>query len=497
MKNKIIENLIDSYKSVMPIAIIVIILSFLLKISNSIIISFVVSSIFLIFGITFFTTGADISIVEIGKSMGNFLVKKSKLWLTLIVTLILGIVITLSEPDLMVLASELPSIPNSLMVILVSIGIGIFLMLGVFRIIKRKSYRKMMSISLFVIMILLYFTNTNFVSVSFDAAGVTTGPLSVPVIVAFGYGIARMRSDKESTGDVFGLGGLASMGPVIVLLILGLFYKTDSFFDTTGFISNMGIFDKIISSLISSFKEIIISLSPIVILFILSTFFGNKISKEKIIKIVLGLLLTILGLTLFLTGAKSGFIEMGYLLGVEISGSNYKDFIIPLGLILGYIIITAEPAIKVLTKQISDLTEGSISRKMINLSLSIGVSIAVSLSLSRIIYNIPMIYIIVPGYFIAALLMYFTPKIFINIAFDSGGAACGALTTSFLLPLCIGVCTYLERNVLSLAFGVGSLVCLTPIITIELLGIIYDYKLKLLKSKRNDFDETIIDYEVA
>ena len=496
MQNKIKENLIDSYKSVIPLSVIIIILAFLLKIKSDVIISFIISSIFLILGIAFFTTGADISIVEIGKSLGNYLVKKSKLFLTLIVTLVLGIVITLSEPDLMVLASEIPSIPNKLMITLVSLGIGIFLMLGVYRIIKRKSYRRLMSISLLIIFILLYFTNSNFVSISFDAAGVTTGPLSVPVIVAFGYGIAKFRRDKDSTSDVFGLGGLASMGPVIVLLILGLFYKTGSYFDTTSFISNISIFEKITTSIISGFKEIIISISPIVLLFILSIIFGNKITKEEIIKIILGLLLTILGLTLFIAGAKSGFIEMGYLLGNEIASSNYQDFLIPLGLILGYIIITAEPAIKVLTKQISDLTMGSISRKMINLSLSIGVAVAVSLSLARVLYDIPMIYIIVPGYFIVSLLMYYTPKMFITIAFDSGGAACGALTTSFLLPLCIGVATYLEKNVLSLAFGVGSLVCLTPIITIQLLGIIYDYKLKSLRTKQN-LDETIIDYEVS
>lgn len=496
MKKKLIENLIDSYKSVIPISIIIVILSYLLNISNITIYSFILSSIFLIFGITFFTTGAEISIVEIGKSIGNFLVKKGKIFLTLIVTLIMGIVITMSEPDLMVLASELPSIPNSLMIVLVSFGIGLFLMLGVFRIIKRKSYKKIMTISLMIIMFLLYFTSMDFVSVSFDAAGTTTGPLSVPVIVAFGYGIAKFRSDKDSTGDVFGLGGLASMGPVIVLLILGLFYKTGSYFDTTGFVSDLGILDRIINSFVASFKEIIVSLLPIVILFIISIIFGNKVTKDKIIKVSLGLVLTIFGLTLFLTGAKAGFIEIGYLLGYNIASSSYSLLLIPLGLILGYIIITAEPAIKVLTKQISDLTEGSISRKMINLSLSIGVSIAVGLSLARVLYNIPMIYIIVPGYFIAALLMYFTPKMFINIAFDSGGAACGALTTSFLLPLCIGVCVFLERNVLSLAFGVGSLVCLTPIITIEMLGIIYDYKLRLLRTKKN-LDETIIDYEVA
>lgn len=496
MKNKIIENLVDSFKSVMPVAVIIVILSFMLNIPNDVIYSFLISSVFLILGITFFTTGAVISIVEIGKSMGNFLVKKGKLLLTLVVTLIMGIVITMSEPDLMVLASELPSIPNKLMIALVSLGIGIFLMLAVFRIIKRKSYRKMIQISLVIIMFLLYFTNSDFVSISFDAAGVTTGPLTVPVIIAFGYGIAKMRSDKDSTSDIFGLGGLASFGPVIVLLILGLFYKTDRFFDTSSFISNLSPMAKIISNVVAGLKEVIVSLIPIVLLFVISIIFGNKVGKEKIIKIILGLIMTVFGLTLFLTGVKSGFLEIGYLLGTIIMGSAYKDLLIPLGMVLGYIIITAEPAIKILTKEISDLTEGSISRNMINLCLSIGVSLAVGLSLSRIIFDIPMIYIIVPGYFIAAFLMIFTPKMFINIAYDSGGAACGALTTSFLLPLCIGVCTYLEKNVLSLAFGVGSLICLTPIIIIELLGIIYDYKLKANR-KYVSFDETIIDYEVS
>ena len=493
MKNKLVENLIDSFKSVYPISILIIIISFIIKIPLSSIASFMISSVLLVIGISLFTTGAEISIVKIGESIGNFLVKKGKQKIILIASLIMGIVITISEPDLMVLASEIPMIPSYLMIFLVSLGIGIFLSVGVYRIIKRKSYQKIIYFSLMFIMLLLYFTKEEFVSISFDAAGVTTGPMGVPVIVAFGYGIARLRSDKDSKSDTFGLCGLASFGPIIVLLILGLFFKVDNYFNATSFISGLSIVNKFITNFLVSFKEIIISLIPIVGIYIISIILGNKIDKKTSFRSMFGLLLTILGLTIFLTGVSSGFIEIGFRIGSSIASSEYKNALIPLGMVLGFVIINAEPAIKILTKQISDLTEGSISHNLISMCLSIGVAFAIGLSVFRILFNVPIIYIIVPGYFVAAYLMQFTPKMFITIAFDSGGAACGALTTSFLLPLCIGICKSLNRNVMSLAFGVGSLVCLIPIIIIEILGIIYNHKLRS-KSNNTSFDESIIDY---
>ena len=490
MKNKLIDNLIDSFNSVMPIAIIVTIVSLMIKIPNNTIFSFAISSVFLIFGIALFTTGAEMSIVSIGESIGNFLAKRGKKILIVVFSLVMGIVITISEPDLMVLASEIPTIPSFLMIFLVAFGIGLFLAIGVYRIIRKFSYRSIITFSLVMIMFLLYFSKEEFIPLSFDAAGVTTGPMSVPVIVAFGYGIAKMRSDKDSVSDTFGLCGLASLGPVIALLVLGLFFRNGTY--TNSFINNMPIVNKFLHNFVLNLKEIIVSLVPIIGVFTISYIMGNKISKKKLIRIVVGILLTVFGLTIFLMGVSSGFIEMGYLMGKVISISNV-NMLIPFGMILGFIIINAEPAIKLLNKQISDLTEGSISPKLINLCLSIGVSMAIGLSLFRVIYNVPIIYIIVPGYFLAGLLMYFTPNTFVTIAYDSGGASCGALTTSFLLPLCIGVCTVLGGNVLSLAFGVGSLVCLMPIIIIQALGIIYDRKLRNSKDKVI-IDESIIEY---
>ncbi len=493
MKNKLMENLIPSFKSVFPVSIIILIISLIIKIPLSVIVAFIISSFLLIIGITLFTTGAEISIVKIGESIGNFLAKKGNKILIIVASLIMGIVITISEPDLMVLSSEVPMIPSFLMIFLVAFGIGLFLSLGVYRIIHRKSYRMIITSSLLLIMLLLYFTKEEFISLSFDASGVTTGPMGVPVIVAFGYGIAKIRSDKDAKSDTFGLCGLASLGPVIVLLILGLFYRVDDYFNTNSFISGLPFVNRVLANFISCFKEIVVALTPIIGVYLISILLGNKITKKNVARSIFGVILTVLGLTIFLTGVSSGFIEIGFRIGNTIAGSEYKNFLIPFGMLLGFVIINAEPAIRILTKQISDLTEGSIKENMIGLSLSIGVAFAVGFSIFRILFDVPIIYILVPGYFLATYLMYYTPKLFITIAFDSGGAACGALTTSFLLPFCIGICKILDKNVMTQAFGIGALVCLIPIIIIEILGILYNYKLRIKETSIN-LDETIIDY---
>ena len=492
MKNRLTESLINALKSVMPIVLVIIVISFITNIPNKTIMAFSISAIFLVFGIAIFTTGANLSMIHMGEKIGNLLVKKGNKNIILIASLIVGIVITISEPDLIVLASELSAIPNILLIGLVALGVGIYLLIGVFRILSKLSFKAIVTISLIIIMILLYFAPKEFISVAFDSGGVTTGAMGVPLIVAFGYGISRIRSGKDAKSFSFGLCGLCSLGPVIVVLILGLFFKIDSFFDTTSFINNYSIIDNIIKCLIKSFKEIVIALLPILGVFLISQMFDKKMTRSELTKMVFGIILAVIGLTLFLTGVSSGFLEMGYRIGHTFAGSDYKLLLIPVGMILGYIIINLEPAVKILIKRISDLTEGSISEGLISLCLSIGVSLAIGLSITRIYFGIPIIYIVVPGYFIAAVLMYFTPSIFTAIAFDSGGAASGAMTTSFLLPLCIGACVSLEGNIMTDAFGVGALVSLTPIITVQILGMFYHSKLKVKQTHK--YSEKIIEY---
>ena len=492
MKNKLTESLIDSLKSVMPIVFVIIGISFLINIPNRTIMSFSVSAILLIIGIAVFTTGANMSMIKIGEKIGDLLVRKRRKWLILVASVIVGIVITISEPDLIVLANELSSIPNVLLIVLVAIGVGIYLLIGVCRILGKLSFRTIVTVSLIIIMALLYFTPKEFIAVAFDSGGVTTGAMGVPLIVAFGYGISKLRSGNDSKSYSFGLCGICSLGPVIVVLILGLFFKVDNYFEVTGFINDYGIIENIVSCFIKSLKEISLSLLPILVVFYISNLFDRRMNKYEHIRMVFGIILSLLGLTLFLTGVSSGFLEIGYRIGNTFASSYYKYLLIPVGMILGYIIIRLEPAVKILIKRVSDLTEGSISEELISLCLSIGVCIAVGLSLVRIYFNIPIIYIIVPGYFVAAMLMYFTPNIFTAIAFDAGGAASGAMTTSFLLPLCIGTCVSLGNNIMTDAFGIGALVALTPIITVEILGIVYNRKLKVRTSAH--YNEKIIEY---
>ena len=492
MKNKLTISLIDALKSVMPIVIIIIGISFIIGIPNKAILSFSISAILLIVGIAVFTTGANMSMIKMGEKIGNLLVKKRKKWLVLVASVIVGIVITISEPDLIVLASELTSIPNMLLIVLVAIGVGIYLLIGVYRIFSKLSFRTIVTISLLFIMFLLYFTPKEFISVAFDSGGVTTGAMGVPLIVAFGYGISKLRSEKDANSYSFGLCGICSLGPIIIVLLLGLFFQVDNYFEKTGFINNYGIIENIINCFFKSLKEIGLSLLPILVVFYISQLFDRRMNKYEHFRMIFGIILSLFGLTLFLTGVSSGFLEIGYRIGNTFANSSYKYLLIPLGMIIGYIIIRLEPAVKILIKRISDLTEGSISEELISLCLSIGVAVAVGLSLIRIYFGIPIIYILVPGYFIAATLMYFTPNMFTSIAFDSGASASGAMTTSFLLPLCIGVCVSLDSNIMVNAFGIGAMVSLTPIITVQVLGILYNRKLKTKSDIK--YNEEIHEY---
>lgn len=493
MKDRLIDNLIDSFFSVIPISIIIFIIGLLIGISTNIIISFLVSSMFLVIGMTLFTTGADMSMITIGENIGESLIKKGKKWLVLLVSFIIGVVITIAEPDLMVLAKQLTSIPDIIIILSVALGVGLFLLIAVWRIFKKLPFKQIVIVSWFIILGLLALTPKEFVPVAFDSGGVTTGPMGVPLIVALGYGLTKFRSDKNAKEDSFGLCGLSSLGPIIIVLLLGLFFKTDSAYNVNNFIKEIPFIENFVYNFLANFKEVIIALIPIVVIFVIMELFNKERSKLTIIKVGVGLILTVLGLTLFLTGVSAGFLKMGYFIGNIMGNNAYNYLLIPIGMLFGYILVNAEPGIKMLNMQISDLTEGSISPKVINNCLSIGVCVAIGLALLRVIYQIPISYFLVPGYFITCLLTYFSPKVFTAIAFDAGGAASGPLTTSFLLPLCIGLCVAFDGNIMTDAFGVGALVSMTPLITIQTLGIIYQYKLNK-QDARNEFDESLVEY---
>jgi len=331
-----------------------------------------------------------------------------------------------------------------------------------------------------IIFILTMFVPADFLAVAFDSGGVTTGPMTVPFIMSFGVGIAAIRSDRHAEDDSFGLVALCSVGPILAVMILGMIFtpeSTQAVSEAIPIIDNTVDIGKLFMEEIPHYiKEMAISIFPIVFFFGIFELFARDINKHTVIKIVVGLFETYVGLVLFLTGVNVGFMPAGNYLGQTIAQLPYAWIIVPLGMLIGYFIVKAEPAVYVLTKQVEEITSGAISATAMGTALSLGVSASVGLAMIRVLTGISILYFIVPGYFIALILTFFVPKLFTAIAFDSGGVASGPMTATFLLPFAMGACEALGGNIITDAFGVVSMVAMTPLITIQTMGLIFRIK---------------------
>ncbi len=489
------EKFKESLMSVLPIMIIMIIVSLLLKFSIVTICSILISTLLLILGITFFTYGADISMMEIGRMIGSKLVKSRKPIIICVVSFIVGIVITIAEPDLKVLADQMTAIDSFTFIMCVGVGVGFFLSLAAVRILYQIDLKVFIIIFYTLVLGLLIFVSSDIIPVAFDSGGVTTGPMSVPFIIAMGLGISASRSRKESKDNSFGLIALCSIGPILAVLIFGLIFKSEMSYtyaidaEVTSFAT---MFSNYAHRILPTIEEVSLSLLPILVVFIIFNLITKKAKGKKLMRILIGIIITFLGLALFFVGVNVGYMPIAYLIGIN-TFKNFEILLIPLGIIVGYVIVTAEPAVAILTSQIEKITQGSISKKAMNNTIAIGVAIAVAISMIRVITGVSISYFLVIGYILAIILMFVSPKIFTMIAFDSGGAVSGPMTTSFLLPLVIGVCYQKGGNVLTDAFGVVALVAMSPLITIQLLGIAYNAKAKR-KINIASIDETIVEY---
>lgn len=482
LREKTKEKAHEAVWSVLPIMLIVLLLAFTIApIPTGILAQFLLGGILVIGGMIFFTMGAELSMTPMGERVGGSLLRTKKLWVIVIVGFILGVIITISEPDLQVLAEQVSSVPNLVLIMSVALGVGVFLVVALLRILFGIALAPILFIFYTIIVILALFVPKNFLAVAFDSGGVTTGPMTVPFIMALGVGISAIRNDKHAENDSFGLVALCSIGPIIAVLILGMLYSTDSSFaeDIIYEVSDSVELGKVfLQRFPRYFKEIALSLMPIFIFFEIFQLISLKLNKKLHIKICIGLVYTYVGLVLFLTGANVGFIPAGNYLGTVLASLPYKWIIIPIGMIIGYFIVKAEPAVYVLMKQVEELTDGDISGKSMQISLSIGVAVSVGLSMLRVLCQISILYLLIPGYVIALILTRFVPKIFTAIAFDSGGVASGPMTATFLLPLAQGACIALGGDVVTDAFGVVAMVAMTPLITIQILGVIYTVRNK-------------------
>jgi len=480
----------ESLASVLPITIIVLLLCFTVApIPNNMLVSFLMGAVLLIVGMAFFTLGADTAMTPIGTKVGSCITKSRKIWMIVFVSFLLGVIITISEPDLQVLANQVPNIPNAALIGTVALGVGIFLIIAMLRILFGISLNILLIGFYIVVFLMAMFVPKNFWAVAFDSGGVTTGPMTVPFIMALGVGVSAIRSDRHAGNDSFGLVALCSIGPILAVLVLGLLYPSEAAY-TPVEIPEMENSQEMIMLFVHGLphyaKEVAIALAPIVAFFFLFNAFYIKMPKKPLISISVGLLFTYLGLLLFLTGVNVGFMPVGNYIGKMIGSKEFNWILLPIAMLIGYFIVKAEPAVHVLNKQVEDLTAGSIPARAMELSLSIGVASSLGLAMIRVLTGISVMYFLIPGYVLALGLSFFAPKIFTSIAFDSGGVASGPMTATFLLPFAMGACEAIggPERIVSDAFGVVAMVAMTPLITIQLLGVEYKFRTRKEREAR-------------
>lgn len=490
----------EALTSVLPITLIVMALCFTISpIPNNMLMSFLTGAALLIIGMAFFTLGADTAMTPIGTKVGSCITKSRKLWLIVFVSFLLGVIITISEPDLQVLANQVPTIPNLVLIGTVALGVGVFLVIAMLRILFGISLNTLLIGFYIIVFGIAMLVPKNFWAVAFDSGGVTTGPMTVPFIMALGVGVSSIRSDRHAGDDSFGLVALCSIGPILAVLVLGLLYPTEGAYVPVEIPEMQDSQDMIllfVQGLPQYAEEVAIALAPIIVFFFLFNAVYIKLSKRQLISISIGLVFTYVGLVLFLTGVNVGFMPVGNYIGNIIGKLNYNWILIPIAMLIGYYIVQAEPAVHVLNKQVEDLTAGSIPAKAMELSLSIGVATSLALAMVRVLTGISVMYFLVPGYVLALGLSFFTPKIFTAIAFDSGGVASGPMTATFLLPFAMGACEAIggAGRIVTDAFGVVAMVAMTPLVTIQLLGVAYKLRKKKEQQARALIQDRIKGY---
>ncbi len=497
----------EALTSVLPIAAIVLLLSIsIAPLSSGVLVLFLFGTLLLIFGISFFTHGSGVSMELIGEGIGIHISKSKKPVIAVVICFVLGILITIAEPDLTVLAEQVPSVPNMVLIMCVALGVGAFLSIAMIRSLKNISLSKLLLVFYGIVIVLSLFAPKEFVPTAFDSGGVTTGPITVPFIMSLGAGIAAISGNRHSRENSFGLVALCSIGPILSVLILSICYNpkpatTQSIIPVVE--TTTDAFREFITAFPHYAKEVLIALFPIVVMFLIFQLISRRFHRRQLAKIMVGLIYTYAGLVLFLVGANIGFMPAGKLIAASIAQSDNNLLLIPIGMLMGYFVVSAEPAVHSLKKQVTEVTNGAITENSIGLALSIGVGVSVGISMLRVITGIPILPFVAVGYVISLIITFFVPPIYTGIAFDSGGVASGPMTTTFILPFTVGACEVLGGNVMTDAFGVVAMIAMTPLITIQVLGLSGNIKRRRMLKKAHDeflqIEDNIVyfDKEVA
>lgn len=482
------EKFKESLYAILPIAIIVLILNFtIVAIDHIEIWKFVIGSILVLFGLTLFLLGVELGIEPIGKILGSIMIKINKIWFVIFAGLALGFVISIAEPDLHILGSQIEFVTSGnlsgmTIVIVVSIGIAFLLSFGLSRILYNISLKYIMLILYSIIMLMALFVSNDFMAIAFDASGATTGALTVPFILALAMGVSSMNKDsKASESDSFGLVAIASTGAIIAVMLLGIIFKGSiSASDVAEILPHEGIIWPFILTLLNMMKEMLVALLPILSIFIIIQLTKYKVTAKRQKRILTGVLYCFIGLTIFLTGVNAGFMNMGRLVGFQIGVNGNVWIMIGISFLLGLFTVLAEPAVHSLTNQIEEVTSGYVHKRTVLIALTLGIGTAIALSAIRIIVSgLQLWHYLLPGYLISIGLMFFVDDLFVGIAFDSGGVASGPMTATFILAFAQGLAMAVDgADVLIDGFGIIAMVAMTPIITLQLLGLIYKMKAK-------------------
>lgn len=495
LKDKIVESL----KSVLPIALIVLALSItIVPISTGDMFLFLVGIVCLVIGMSLFTSGAEMSMQQLGSKIGSTVGGSKKIWLIAFISFIIGILVTISEPDLVILAEQVNGMDNWVLILTVSVGVGIFLAIAVMRIVFNWNLTAIMIGFYAVAFVLGFFVDKSFLSLGFDSGGVTTGPMTVPFIMSIGAGVSMSKASSNDRNDSFGITGLCSIGPIISVLVLGIVMKVEGTYVPT---VNDPVADtregvvRFIHGFGEHLLDVLIALAPIIVFALLFQLVTHAFNKAQIIRMGVGIVYVLVGLAVFLTGANVGFLPTGTTIGQSLASIGGGWLLVPISMLLGYFIVKAEPSVYVLNKLVETMSAGAISGKTTGLGLSIGVSAALGLAALRIITGIHILWFLIPGYIIALTLSFFVPKIFVGISFDSGGVASGTMMSAFVLPLCMGACNTLGGDVMTDAFGCVAFVAMAPIIAIQICGFVYKVKSEDRVRKFVSANETFVDYE--
>ncbi|QTJ43256.1 DUF1538 domain-containing protein [Dolosigranulum pigrum] len=485
--NILTQKFREVLQAVIPTYILVLLIHFfIVDLPKEALLAFSVGTLFIMAGMTIFLTGVDLAITPIGEQMGKGIARSNKVSIVVIFGFVLGFLIAASEPSINVLGQEIATISggavNAMAIVgVVSVGLAIMIVIGLLRIVYDWSLIKILISAYSLVFMMAIFTSEEFISISFDASGATTGAITVPFVLAMASGVANLKKGtSQSNNDSFGLVAIASVGAIIAVMLFNLLMPIG---ELTGSLSievdgDTSLLTRYISVFIKQLQDVLMTIMPIVGLFYVYQKFKLKVPKRVLQKIWIGSIYVFAGLVIFLTGVNAGFMDIGRIIGHRIASEAMYVELAIVGAVMGVVTILAEPATNILTTQIEDVTSGAIKRRPILIALTSGVGIAIFLAVLRmLIPGLKLWHILLPGYAIAIGLMFIVPKIFVGMAFDAGGVATGPITATFILAFIQGAAdTIPTASVMIEGFGMIAMVALMPILTLQLLGFVYELK---------------------